>query len=339
MGWGVAPENYALASCPTQNYDFHGIGVRLRVPPALEAVLHETERLWAFHQSPVAGPHIRIDLHVPPDWRPFEAFGRRPPEIYFDELSWYYTGEAFVLTQPGVVVVGRPQQIDVYLESPLAVAPRRLSHVTMQFALLEALRHHGLFYLHAACVISPEGQALVLAGDAGDGKSTMAAALVRAGYDYLSDDAVFLDARGEPARLVAYHKHFHMTDEMRSRVFPGEPGHWLGEKWAMDPERLFPGRRRRGVARAHALIFPRISPATESSLTPLPPAAALAELFRSSTQVFFDRGLAARHLAALRALVGRAAAYRFSAGRDVYANPANYALHLKEGVCAASASN
>lgn len=327
------------AGMATGNYDFHGIGLRLSAPPALEAVVHEVERLWAFHQTPVAAPHIRMALHLPPDWRPLEAFGRRPPEIYFDDLAWYYADGAFVLTQPGVVVIGRAAHIDVYLESALAIAPRRLSHVTLQFAALEALRHHGLFYLHAACVTGPDGRSLVLAGDAGDGKSTIAAALVRAGFDYVSDDAVFIDTRAAAPRLVGYHKHFHMTDDLRARLFPGQPGDWLGEKWAMDPERLFPGRRRRGIAKADRIVFPCIGGAARSALTPLTPGEALAALFRSSTQVFFDRRLAPRHLAALRSLVAGAPAYRFTAGRDVYTDPSAYPLHLQEGVCDASVSN
>lgn len=321
------------------NYDFHGIGLRFAVPGPLEAIMQEAERLWAFHQTPVAGPHIAMTLHQPPDWRPLEVFGRRPPEIYFDDLAWYYAGGAFVLTQPGVVVIGRPNQIDVYLESGLAVAPRRLCHMTLQFAVLEALRHHGLFYLHAACVARPDGRSIVLAGDAGDGKSTIAAALIRAGYDYLSDDAVFIDMRGVKPRLVAYHKHFHMTDDLRSRLFPGQTGEWLGEKWAIDPEGLFPGRRRRGVAQADLLIFPRITAAARSELTQLSPAETMGALFRTSTQVFFDRALAGRHLAALRGLASTAPAFRFSAGRDVYLDPGAYALHLGEGACDASASN
>lgn len=321
------------------NYDFHGIGLRISAPGSLEAILHEAERLWAFHQTPVAAPHIHMALHQPPDWRPLEAFGRRRPEIYFDDLAWYYAGGAFVLTQPGVVVVGRADHIDVYLESGLAIAPRRLCHVTLQFAVLEALRHHGLFYLHAACVARPDGRSVVLAGDAGDGKSTMAAALVRAGYDYLSDDAVFIDLRGRAPRLAAYHKHFHMTDDLRARLFPGQSGDWLGEKWAFDPERLFPGRRRRGVAKADLIIFPRITAAARSELTPLSQGETLGALFRSSTQVFFDRALARHHLAALRELAGSAPAYRFSAGRDVYIDPGAYAQYMQEGACDASASN
>ena len=59
---------------------------------------------------------------------------------------------------------------------------------------------------HAGAVRSPEGRVVVIAGESGAGKSTLTGALVQAGWDYLTDEAVGvragrLDAVGYPKPL------------------------------------------------------------------------------------------------------------------------------------------
>jgi hypothetical protein len=69
---------------------------------------------------------------------------------------------------------------------------------------LLALRRLSFFIgIHAAGLASPDG-ALLLAGEGGSGKTTLAAALVADGWDYLSDDAVLLKARTLDAVGVPY---------------------------------------------------------------------------------------------------------------------------------------
>lgn len=66
-------------------------------------------------------------------------------------------------------------------------------------ALLEALptllnqyavRSHGCITLHAGAARSPDGQIVVLPAESGSGKSTLTAMLIRAGWDYLGDEAI-----------------------------------------------------------------------------------------------------------------------------------------------------
>jgi ABC-type glutathione transport system ATPase component len=58
-----------------------------------------------------------------------------------------------------------------------------------------AARAKGLV-LHAACVSGRDGRAIVLAGVSGAGKSTLTRALLRVGYDYVSEECVALARAG-----------------------------------------------------------------------------------------------------------------------------------------------
>jgi hypothetical protein len=58
----------------------------------------------------------------------------------------------------------------------------------------EACRRTGDFFLiHAGAVVFPTGGALLLPGPTGSGKTTLVAALVSAGFGYLSDEAAAID--------------------------------------------------------------------------------------------------------------------------------------------------
>jgi hypothetical protein len=59
---------------------------------------------------------------------------------------------------------------------------------------LEAFRQTGDFFLvHAGAVATPSGEGVLLPGGSGAGKTTLVAALVRAGFGYLSDEAGAID--------------------------------------------------------------------------------------------------------------------------------------------------
>jgi hypothetical protein len=75
----------------------------------------------------------------------------------------------------------------------------------------------GLLPLHSAC-LSRDGDAMLIAGESGTGKSTLAVALAQRGFDYISDDWTYLTssnniltANGTAARIKLLpdaHHHF-----------------------------------------------------------------------------------------------------------------------------------
>lgn len=53
-----------------------------------------------------------------------------------------------------------------------------------------AVWSHGCITLHAGAVRSPDGDVVLLPAESGSGKSTLTAMLIRAGWDYLGDEAI-----------------------------------------------------------------------------------------------------------------------------------------------------
>jgi hypothetical protein len=316
----------------TAEFFFHGVGVRLRVSEDCVSVLEEAEHFWAFYLSPAPIPDITITVNRPVEWRPFAEMTPENPAVRFDAWGWQTDGSKKTLTAPGVFILSREGRIDAYLNPAYHLDARNLVHFALNFALLERLRHHRLYYVHAACLRSAEGKTYLIAGDAGHGKSTTTTGLLASGFSYLSDDAVFLDGRRDPHCVLGYHKHFHLGADLLAR-FAGmglSDARPLGAKWEINPERLFPGKAVRGVPRIDVLLFPEIGGGPQSVISKIAPVEALTNFFFASTQVFFDAELAAAHLEALRRVAEQARSYRFCAGADVYENPRLYAEYVRE---------
>jgi hypothetical protein len=88
-------------------------------------------------------------------------------------------------------------------------------------ALSFALVKIGLEPLHATCVVVG-GSAVVLLGDSGFGKSSLAACFLSAGYTLLTDDLLLL--RESPKGLLAY------PGPPRIKLFPAMARRFLGRK-------------------------------------------------------------------------------------------------------------
>jgi hypothetical protein len=91
--------------------------------------------------------------------------------------------------------------------------PRVIEKIRRGSAFLLLRELSGSLALHGAAVVAG-GKAAVLLGRSGQGKSTLAAALCRAGAALLADDAVAL----EPVELAG---------KARWNVLPQEADHWL----------------------------------------------------------------------------------------------------------------
>jgi hypothetical protein len=183
--------------------------------------------------------------------------------------------------------------------------------LTMVAALLLTRLQRAL--VHAGGVVSPAGGGWLLVGGSFSGKTTTCVNLIRAGWDWLSDDHVVLgsradggvDAEGWPRRFNMDHGYAAGAPQgVRSRVDPG----------------LFGPGRRRDVDRVAGLLFPRVDAALPTALLPLHPAEALSLLLRNTPWLLADAAGAGPVLGLLER-TARLPAYELRLGQDSYCNP------------------
>jgi hypothetical protein len=127
----------------------------------------------------------RIVSRFPPGWKP-------APSPYPREIFSLFVGgpgtrpgvRRFHLAYQGPTRVSRTHDLDEAIEA-----------LESDLRLYVALWARRRIFVHAG-VVAWRGQAIVLPGPSYSGKSTLVAALVRAGARYYSDEYAVLDARG-----------------------------------------------------------------------------------------------------------------------------------------------
>lgn len=178
----------------------------------------------------------------------------------------------------------------------------------------------GTFVTHGA-LVAHRGAGVLLAGVGGSGKSTTAAACLRAGFDCVGDDCIGLERQANGA--FAGHSLFAsiwLDDDALSRV-PGltasavcgtRPGE---DKVLVDTRRMHAGQlaRTAGIA---AIALPRVVDAPETTVRPAARGDALRALAPSSL-LLFAPSPGAEGLRHLRAFVMSVPAFWLDLGRDM----------------------
>lgn len=233
--------------------------------------------------------------------------GRPPPAVgaAFEfgadaqHLAWNGAG-AFLIRGTGEIDIERASGADDRLLALPLLGP--------VMAMLLHLR--GKLVLHASAIAVGGGGAIFL-GDKRAGKSTAAAALVRAGHRLLTDDVVAIDPQqtGEQTILPAYPQIKLARDSAEAVDIEAVVEAELHPAIDKRQHRLTGGFSRCGVPAARVYVLQR---GAEASVTTLPVQAALVALIRFSYATRFDtaslKGAAAalhlRHCAELARLVG-----------------------------------
>lgn len=239
---------------------------------------------------------------------------------------WEAPGTTFITDDLTTLKI-QPQQgvAQVRLDSSFFDKSVHLQHTLWAYVLLKLLRPKGVFSLHAAGLVSPAGEGLLLIGQPGSGKSTLSIGLIRAGWGYLSDDAVLLRRQGEHIEALALRKHFYV-DASAAAAYPDFA---LGEPV---PDTSGGQRRRIGVETAFTdqyrphcipkrLLFPRIVRDEVSALRAVRPVSALSSLLGESGSQLFDRDTMSAHLGVLNQLIKQSRLYELESGRDLYQTP------------------
>ena len=164
--------------------------------------------------------------------------------------------------------------------------------------------------LHAGAVAAG-GQGLLLPANSGSGKTTLTAALVRAGCDYLTDEAAAVDLSSFLVEPYAKPLSLSPSSQAALGCSPSEHG----------PMELIPASWLRpdsygGPVRPSLIVFPSFEPDAPAQLTPLTRGEALVELANNSFN-FVDHG--GEWLPALRDIVAVCDCWRITFGNALEA--------------------
>jgi hypothetical protein len=188
-----------------------------------------------------------------------------------------------------------------------ATAPRDARIRLARAGAMIALRARGLYHLHASAAVDPRGAAWLFAGPSGVGKSTLAYALSRQGWQILGDDGVVLEPTASGAMLHAWREPLQVSSALAPE-FPELRARQEFEN-TNDPRRRIPMPT---ITARHAplgaIIFPRR--AACDRLTPMSQTMALAELIVQSSQVLLADSETPRHFARLRDVVASVPSFR-----------------------------
>lgn len=307
----------------TRCYCVNGINIQVCCSPAIAQCLDArfrffpvtgncVEKLYLdFHAASPAGEH---SIERPQgNSRPFY-------EMPQGEASYFAaTDEVYISFREGVRALYTPPSGRVVV-STVECEPRNLfmaSHLILTIILVESFRRHRWYSLHAAG-FSMRGRAILIPGTSGAGKSTLSVALLRAKFDYLTDDMVFLARTAEGLMVRGLAEDIDVS-EQTIRFFPE-----LDFLMHAPKTDGFTKRQLRVDAvysvtpilesRPSAILLPHISGRPQSTITQIDGDEAFREIVPNV--LLTEQRVCEGHFGVLAELVRQARCYRLETGQD-----------------------
>ena len=308
---------------------FYAVAGRFVCVETADAEINEMMKRYfgCWHVAPVPADgitaNVTIVIHTsddqpppPPNLAPFEvAEGgvcRTNAETYFFENH-------------GSVVAGHrdSSRVEVWIGNTAASRERPALARLIFNAAMVAMRRCGLYELHAAGVVSPFGEGVLVIGPSGSGKSNLAAQLATAGWQYLSDDSLLLFGRDGMVHTHALRRMFALTDDIFSATGVAKSGSievtvapFDTSKKRFEPAPVFPGQFALSCTPGKVL-FSRIADAPASRMRSLNRAETMSRLLRMCPWACYDKTTAAAHLEVLGVLARQADGFELMAGADL----------------------
>jgi len=162
------------------------LGYPLRVVCNSQRVLEAADQSWSDSQAMFHHEPLEFQLEVRAGAEPNEALPPSPAYMLHGSLLLEVANadNFFIADLKKGRAIGRV--------TPCAVAcPRYLRYFFLEAAALSMISAMRAVAVHGACVRAG-GKGVLLCGDSGEGKSTLAYAGTRAGWTYVSDDATYI---------------------------------------------------------------------------------------------------------------------------------------------------
>lgn len=233
------------------------------------------------------------------------------------------------------IVAAEPHRLEVLMRKPLDLdTPDDLQVVN--YALSSALRRCGLYELHSGAVVNPDNQrGVLLPGPSGSGKSTLTLQLVANGWNYLTDDVLFLDPRGETVKAYPMRRAFAVTqstveasgEQVREALAGGD---WPDQgKKSFLPREIFP-ESFTAECEPRSIFFPTITGAEQSVVERLTQSETMGQLIKLCPWSCYDPATSSGHLQALSALARQCEGFRLLAGKDLLRDSSRAAELMSE---------
>jgi hypothetical protein len=299
------------------------------------------ELLAAYYCSPVSPNAITspdATIRLQPASFPFDMGGT------FDrfEISGGGVGHTDGRTcvfdfKSGRVIVhpGEPHQVDLVMRKQLDLRQYDDLQV-VNYAFSTALRRSGLYELHSGAVVEPGTQRGVLfPGVSGSGKSTITLQLIASGWQYLTDDIVYLNDADKVMRAYPLRRAFAVTQATVAasvgrvqEVFANRD--WPdGAKKTFIPNDSFPGTFVPNCE-PRAIFFPTITNENRSVVEPLAPRETMIKLIKLCPWSSYDPITSRRHLEVLSSLAKQCNGFKLLAGSDLLRDPARVSELVSE---------
>jgi len=290
----------------------------LRVEPGLEDAA--ARWVWPMHLLRPAANGAPATIEVTRGGAVALAPAGTPPTLEARHVHGWVDAAAGTLVLAGDAGVSGAVDLN-RASAELRVSPSEAPATAVEMALAGALwisaalllGRQGRLLLHAGGVIAPQGGAWLLPADTHSGKTSTCASLIRAGWDYLSDDQVVITpgAAGE-FTISAWPRRFHLDQGFSS----GTPS---GHRAPVDAAGLGGGQWR-GTAPLAGLLLPRLEPALPTEAVRAHPAEVVGRLVRHAPWLLAD-AVTGRPLLDLMSAVARRGAYHLRLGLDAYGRP------------------
>jgi hypothetical protein len=189
-------------------YDLAGLSIEVRCDDPMVGGLIDGRFRPLRTTTPRTGPaDVVIEMRGPgadpgwldcPDGALRDIYDAPEGSVGYDDAS----DELYVFYGQRVIFRCRPAagRIEMAIVSEDFADALFATQLLLTIGIFETFKRFGRFPLHAGA-LARQGRGVLLPGTSGAGKSTTTVALVRAGFDFLGDDTVFLSSPSKSASL------------------------------------------------------------------------------------------------------------------------------------------
>lgn len=229
----------------------------------------------------------------------------------------------YFLSKSGSIVFLDPivRKVKGFLKKEIVKNPGELFSL-LGSSIVEILKYYGFYFLHAAALCIDK-VAYLFSGDGGCGKTTIAISLIREGFNYVSDDSLFLRNWNNKIIVSPMYKHFHIDQDLFEHFPELLGGRTIripkNTKVPIDISNYFPDSFVSSLM-PDVIIFPKMTSNRVSMLNRLSQTESYKRLLKQ-TVLAADKNISLSQLRTLEKLVKQTKGFELLSGRDIYDDP------------------